>query len=548
MLKRQFIKALLGLVIMGLYTKPLHAQGWEPISNAPEMGRADFVAVHPIDPNILYIGTKGNLYAYSNEQADWKRVLRIGKSENLNQIYFFDDQLYLLTSKGLYQSSAEGFRWRRVFRGRNRTERNVLDISAHPTQHDTLLLGTSGGLFESNDSGKNWQKVSNELSDQFIQSLEVDPENEEVFIASEKGLYRSLSNQDELSRVFSARTHREGEEPSEEISPTKNPSPHVRSIVLAQSPYETIAIGTKEGVYLSEDEGNYWTRLSTSGLRNLDIQDLVYVEREQTWIAATKKGVFFFNSMKHVWKELGTGLPFTEAYQLAIDGTAADTLYAATDRGIYQIRFDFGFGHPEVTYPASFHNWELLQELLIAEPTVREIQNAAVQYANVSNQKINRWQKQSRLKSLFPTFSVKRDFTVGNNVDLDRGSTSVPDVYISGPPDKTESIDMGVSWDLSELIFNSAQTSIDSREKLMVELRDEILSEVTRLYFERRRAQAEFVLRPPLDQIDQLNALFRLDELTANIDALTNGYLTKQLGGIYSQNPNYLELWQVTAT
>ncbi|MDP1852882.1 MAG: hypothetical protein Q8L26_01545 [Candidatus Omnitrophota bacterium] len=64
----------------------------------------------------------------------------------------------------------------------------------------------------------------------------------------------------------------------------------------------------------------------------------------------------------------------------------------------------------------------------------------------------------------------------------------------------------------------------------MVELRDDILNEVTRLYYERRRLQAEIFLSPPDEPRIKIEKELRLQELTASIDGLTGGYLSGQLG------------------
>jgi len=56
-----------------------------------------------------------------------------------------------------------------------------------------------------------------------------------------------------------------------------------------------------------------------------------------------------------------------------------------------------------------------------------------------------------------------------------------------------------------------------------VKLRDQVLGEVTRLYFERRRLQAERLLTPKSDPMALVKEELRLMELTAGLDALTGG-------------------------
>ena len=123
-----------------------------------------------------------------------------------------------------------------------------------------------------------------------------------------------------------------------------------------------------------------------------------------------------------------------------------------------------------------------------------------------------------------------QNYSTGNNVDIDRGGTGDPDRFIMGPKDQSQDRYATVSWNLADLIWNNDQTSIDSRSKLMVELRNDVLNEVTHLYFERRRLQIEILTVPMKDLPVNLEREIRLEELTANIDALTGGYLSKCLG------------------
>ena len=88
--------------------------------------------------------------------------------------------------------------------------------------------------------------------------------------------------------------------------------------------------------------------------------------------------------------------------------------------------------------------------------------------------------------------------------------------------------DVSLSWDLGDLVWSTDQTTIDSRSKLMVELREDVLDQVTRLYFERRRLQAELAA-DALEPAAEFDKQLRVDELTALLDAFTGGKFSSKL-------------------
>ena len=63
----------------------------------------------------------------------------------------------------------------------------------------------------------------------------------------------------------------------------------------------------------------------------------------------------------------------------------------------------------------------------------------------------------------------------------------------------------------------------------MVQLREDLLNSVTRLYFERRRLQMEFASEKNMTEKQLIEKELRLEELTASIDALTGGEFSKTI-------------------
>lgn len=535
------------LGISEVYIKTAFPQSWELVSGLTSAGAIDRVWPSPDVPHTLLIGSKGVLYSFQPEHKNTKTLIDLGSNAGIWDIHVIDNRIFLLSSEGLFESNDSGNTWRNTFRGTNAKERNVFHIGRDPREPNVFYLGTEGGLFKSEDGAKTWYPETNELKNQSIWVLKTDAENQELFISGEKGLYRFLPHKNRLDRIYMTRppvvmdeTALEDFEPQEFEGAREE---KIYSVSLSHLPDPLVAIGTEKGVWTSEDEGNHWEALSKSGLQDSRIQNLIFSPAANTFFASTEKGVYQYDSFQKHWKELHEGMPIAKINDLKLGGETPETLYAATDDGLYRIIISPP-EHPEIKLdPRDLHT-ALLPELFRLEPSMDEIRKKAISYANVSNWKIKRWHWGSRLRSLVPSFSIGKNFSQGDNIDIDRGGTNDPDVYIVGPKDRDESWDMDVQWELSDLIWNSAQTSIDSRDKLMVELRDDILSQVTRLYFERRRAQAEFVLKAPEDPLDRFHALSRIDELTANIDSLTNGFLSSKLKELYARHPEFHTLWE----
>ncbi|MDD5246833.1 MAG: hypothetical protein PHS09_05540, partial [Candidatus Omnitrophica bacterium] len=67
-------------------------------------------------------------------------------------------------------------------------------------------------------------------------------------------------------------------------------------------------------------------------------------------------------------------------------------------------------------------------------------------------------------------------------------------------------------------------TSIDVRSRLDVQLRQDLLDEATKLYFERIRLRMEIDGFSIEDRKRRGEKELKLREVTANLDALTGGY------------------------
>jgi hypothetical protein len=160
------------------------------------------------------------------------------------------------------------------------------------------------------------------------------------------------------------------------------------------------------------------------------------------------------------------------------------------------------------------------------EPTVEELRAAARRHAGLDPARARGWARRARGAALLPQLSLRAQRAIARDQGVISSSTS----------DRLE-IDLGhdlvlearAVWDLSRLVFDPSELRA-AREgaRLLVDL-TQLEHEVTRLYYQRRRAQLELFLSPPEDPGEHARRRLDLEQLGADLDVLTGGALTRAL-------------------
>ncbi len=162
------------------------------------------------------------------------------------------------------------------------------------------------------------------------------------------------------------------------------------------------------------------------------------------------------------------------------------------------------------------------------EPDVRAVQEAAARYAEVHPDLLASWRHRARYAGLAPRLSVEDRYVDLSRQRLRTGGGS-PDYELDEVGTEQEPA-VRAEWDLSRLVFNPDELRVAGETVDLVRLRQRVLDEVTRLYFERRRREVERDLAPPADVAGRVRQQLRIDELTASLDALTGGFFSQRLG------------------
>lgn len=171
------------------------------------------------------------------------------------------------------------------------------------------------------------------------------------------------------------------------------------------------------------------------------------------------------------------------------------------------------------------------------EPTVLEVQAAALDYAGLDPGAIGGWYTRASIANLLPERAQYRFRMRGIDREYDRFTEDLnaesallgADRRRETRTDEDQSHEVTVSWDFSDLIFNPDVLRVAAEASRQVKQRDSVLTTVTKLYYERRRAQIDLILRPPSDAADRLRAELRIQELTADLDAYTGAWFSQRL-------------------
>ncbi len=500
------------------------------------------LAIDPKDPKQLYAASQKRVYKSMDAGEHWKQILGVRGTDNQIHKVLVDPKdshrVYVASERGIQRSFDGGKTWDTWYRGMGDRAKAVYDLAGDVENSDTLWAGTANGLVKIIHGDPKIIGSIPAVKVFSVMTLGV-PGTEQVWVTTEKGIYRSADSGAHWDRMFVETLKSKGDTGETSLSQFQIEelavAPAMSNLIRVPG-RDSLLAASPRGIWEGVKNGDQWTELKNDRLPDRRINYLA--GSAETFYGATDRGAVRWRNENKTSKDISDGLGSKEVKMLAYDSGSGD-LFAATQKGVF--RFPKPDFKPSDTVPAVTvfvpHPPANAQEILGRfenEPTILEIQNATIRYAEVHPDKIKAWREAAAQKAWMPTLSFTTNASADQNVDIDRGGTNDPDKFIVGPKEQSFDWHAGVSWNLGDLIWNDDQTSIDTRSKLMVELRDDVLNEVTHLYYERRRLQVEMALIPAKELPLVVERQLKLDELTAGIDALTGGYFSSHLERVHA--------------
>ena len=188
--------------------------------------------------------------------------------------------------------------------------------------------------------------------------------------------------------------------------------------------------------------------------------------------------------------------------------------------------------------PSELDFKEKLKLIFSLEPTIQETQAKALQFSGIpSGMQFGAYKRQARLRNVLPQIDTSFD---NSDYALSSLETRGSDQYDSADSSINSSLDKNrkasadnefntgfrFTWHLDRLIYDPEIIDIVNSARVSANIRENLLTELTQIYFQRKNLLSELISNPFSRTMTQK---FKLQELTADIDARTGGWYSLAL-------------------
>jgi hypothetical protein len=248
------------------------------------------------------------------------------------------------------------------------------------------------------------------------------------------------------------------------------------------------------------------------------------------WLLASDRGVLLGRPPETSLQRAEP--PVGRAAALAVEA-AGSVVYAATEEGLFE-------SWPERSVPAA--ELRLPPERLRDDPAVGVVQRAALIYLGLGPARMRDLRRRADRRGWLP----RVDLRAGAGLQRDR-SRDFDQSFVSGALRELldeeldrrhdASVSLTLSWDLGDGVFDPEVIDLSREARAVIELRDDVLDEINRLYFERRRILVSLAGLDPGDGAEAIRLRLRADELAAGLDSWTGGWFSRHTPRLASALP-----------
>jgi len=260
---------------------------WENLSRGMTHSRVIAMAVDPAYPATVYAGTKGDAVFKSYDGGQRWVSLRAGLEDVtitsvVNQFVFDpaeSSRLFAATTMGIFETQNGGEQWQKQMEGMKEVLM-VVTLALDPTRPAIMYAGTSGGVYKTVDRAQHWEKANNGLVPPDVLKssralgvtvMQVDPRTpDRVYAATLSGIYKSTDQAKSWTRIAQSL-----------------PDQMISAMLLDRSRPDTLYVASREGVHKSQDGGATWKAMN-EGLATLNVRSLAQSQVDpRVWYVGT---------------------------------------------------------------------------------------------------------------------------------------------------------------------------------------------------------------------------------------------------------------------
>lgn len=300
----------------GIFRSNNGGNDWQYIG-LPNSGSIGRIAIHPKDPNTVYIGAMGQLFGNNKERG-------IFKTTDGGKIW----------THSLFVSDSTG----------------CIDLAINPQHPDTIFAamwqrtrqphqrnygGATSGLFRSTDGGKNWQKLSNGLPTQYIGRIGIaiapsKPNRVYASFVDAYGDFIGVFRSDDSGNTWkSTRNH-------ELMGNNNGYSWWFSNITVAPDNADRLYVPLLD-IWQSDNGGNKWANITENKIHYDQHSLFIHPTNPQYMVAANDGGIYYSHTRGKTWHKT-TNLPTTQFYCIAQNPRDPKVLYGGMqDNGLVKI-------------------------------------------------------------------------------------------------------------------------------------------------------------------------------------------------------------------
>lgn len=411
--------------------------------------------------------------------------------------------ILLATDGGAFLSTDGGKNFRSSYRGRGGEEGNVRCAAFDPSNPKRIFLGTRKGLWFSVNGGKLWKRIFGKIQTLVVHEIRFDPNKpNRIYAVTDRSVFLSRNTGTSFREIYSI--------PSTSSNFTS-------MTLLATKPTTTVLVGSNNGMFRSVRYRRF-QRIPARGLSSRRIMFLTSVPTAPEYVyLTTDQGIFFSSNRGTSFTHLRSGLLSNAIRNLAASPHEPMEIWAATDYGI--LRWSKVVGGK-----LTKAGWAKLKRRLGMEPSAYGLARQALRYMNIS-MALQRAFVRQRERNWLPRVVVRGRWYLDKDQNYFLIRKPIPTGIAEG---RQIVLEVNAVWRLRGLLTNTRNINFNQQLLVIRRLRQKLMERVIRLFYARRRLQIRLASRPPQTVRMYLRRILKLQELTAYIDALTGGYLSRR--------------------